>query len=104
MLHRPIETTSFTRSRGFRGKLFCVQINDQAGFLFVFVVMLFFGLYAVTNPKAVKKENEDVPGFHKTGFSWMPVWAWRLFGIALLAVSGIFLYLFLRHSPSMRVL
>jgi hypothetical protein len=79
-------------------------MNDRAGFLFVFVVMLFFGLYAAINPKAVKKENQDVPGFYETGFSWMPVWAWRLFGIALLAVSGIFLYLFLRHSTSMRVL
>jgi type II secretory pathway component PulF len=81
-----------------------MQMNDRAGFLFVFVVMLFFGLYAVILPRAVKKENEDVPGFHKTGFSWVPVWGWRLFGIALLAVSGFFLNLFLRHSPSMRVL
>ncbi len=79
-------------------------MNDRAGFLFVFVVMLFFGLFGVIFPKAAKKGNEDVPGFPKTGFSWVPVWGWRLFGIALLAVSGIFLYLFLRHSPSMRVL
>jgi hypothetical protein len=72
-------------------------MNDRAGFLFVFVVMFFFGLYAVINPKAVKKGNEDVPGFHNTGFSWMPVWGWRLFGIALLGVAAIFLHLFLRH-------
>jgi len=49
----------------------------------VFVVMLLFGLYAVINPKAVKKGNEDVPGFHKTGFSWVPEWGWR-FSILLL--------------------
>ena len=79
-------------------------MNNRVGFLFVFVVMLLSGLYALVNPKAVKKENEDVSGFHKTGFSWMPVWGWRFFGIALLAVAGFFLYLFLRHSPSMRVL
>jgi uncharacterized BrkB/YihY/UPF0761 family membrane protein len=79
-------------------------MNNRVGLLFVFVVMLLFGLYAVVNPKAVKKGNEDVPGFHKTGFSWMPVWGWRFFGIALLVVAGVFLYLFLRHSPSMRVL
>jgi hypothetical protein len=79
-------------------------MNDRAGFLFVFVVMLFYGLYAVIIPKAVKKENEDVPGFYKTGFSWVPVWGWRLFGIALLGVSAIFLYLFLRHSPSVQAL
>jgi hypothetical protein len=59
----------------------------------VSVVMLLSGLYALVNPKAVKKENEDVPGFYKTGFSWVPVWGWRLFGIVLLAVSGFFLYL-----------
>jgi hypothetical protein len=73
-------------------------MNERAGFLFVFVVMLFFGLYALIIPKAVKKENEE------TVFSWLPVWGWRLFGIALLAVSGFFLHLFLRHPPSMRVL
>jgi hypothetical protein len=60
--------------------------------------MLLSGLYALVNPKAVKKENEDVTGFYKTGFSWVPVWGWRLFGIVLLAVSGFFLYLSLRHS------
>jgi hypothetical protein len=80
-----------------------VPSNNRAGFLFVFVVMLLFGLCAIANPKVVKKGNEDVPGFRKTGFSWVPVWGWRLFGIALLAVSGFFLYLFLRHSPSVRV-
>lgn len=76
-------------------------MNNRAGFLFVFIVMLLFGLYAVVNPKAVKKGNEDVPGFHKTGFSLMPVWGWRFFGIALLAVAGVFLYLFLRHSRAL---
>ena len=79
-------------------------MNNRVGFLFVFVVMLLFGLYAVVSPRAVKKGNEDVPGFHKTGFSWMPVWGWRFFGIVLLAESGFFLFLLRRHSPSMRVL
>ena len=79
-------------------------MDDRAGFLFIFVVMLFSGLYAVVFPKTVKKGNEDVPGFHKTGFSQVPVWGWRLIGIALLAVSGFFLYLFLLRSPSTRVL
>jgi hypothetical protein len=74
-----------------------MKMNDRAEFLFVFVVMLVFGLYGVINPKAVKKVNADVPGFPKSGFSWMPVWGWRLFGIALLAVSGLCLYLFLTH-------
>jgi hypothetical protein len=56
-------------------------MNDRAGFLFVFVVMLFFGLYAVIIPKSVKKENEEAE------FSWVPVGGGRLFGVALLAVS-----------------
>ena len=74
-----------------------MQISAHYGFLFIFVIMFFSGLYSLINPKAVKKENADVPGIPKTGFSWMPVWAWRLMGIALLAVSGFFLYLFLAH-------
>ena len=74
-----------------------LAMNDRAGFLFVFVVLLLFGLYSVLSPKAVKKENAYVPGFPKTGFAWMPVWGWRLMGIAELAASGFFLYLFLRH-------
>jgi hypothetical protein len=74
-----------------------MQMNNRAGFLFIFVVMLFFGLYSVISPKAVRKENADVPGFPKTGFSWMPVWGWRLVGIALLVVSGFCLYMFLAH-------
>jgi hypothetical protein len=44
-----------------------MKMNDRAGFLFVFVVMLVFGLYGVINPKAVKKANADVPGFPKSG-------------------------------------
>jgi hypothetical protein len=72
-------------------------MSDRYGFLILFVVMLLFGLYSVINPKAVKKENADVPGFPRTGFSWVPAWSWRLMGIALLAVSGFFLYLFLTH-------
>jgi hypothetical protein len=52
-------------------------MSDRTGFLFVFVVMLFFGLYSVINPKAIKKENADVPGFPKTGFSWKPMTAGR---------------------------
>ena len=79
-------------------------MNDQAGYLGIFVVMLCFGLYALINPKAVKKGHEDIPGFNKTGFSWVPEWGWRLSGIALLGVSAIFLYLFLRHSRFMPVL
>jgi hypothetical protein len=70
-------------------------MSTHYGFLFIFVIMFLSGLYSVINPKAVKKENADVPGFPKTGFSWMPVWGWRLMGIALLAVSGFSLYLFL---------
>jgi hypothetical protein len=72
-------------------------MSDHTSFLFLFVVMFLFGLYAVINPKAVKKENADVPGFPKTGFSWMPAWGWRLMGIVVLAASGFFLYLFLTH-------
>jgi hypothetical protein len=71
-------------------------MSDPAGFLFLFVVMFLFGLYAVINPKAVKKENADVPGFPKTGFSWVPAWGWRMMGIAL-AASGFFLHLFRTH-------
>jgi hypothetical protein len=79
-------------------------MNERFGFLFVSVVMLLSGLYAVANPKAVKKGNEDVPGFHKTGFSRVPVWGWRLLGIALLGVAGFFLYLFLTHTTANQVL
>jgi hypothetical protein len=61
--------------------------------------MLLSRLYALINPRAVKKGNEDVPGFHKTGFSRVPVWGWRVFGIALLVAAGFFLYLFLIHHP-----
>jgi hypothetical protein len=68
-------------------------MGDRYRFLFVFVIMFLFGLYSAINPKAVKKENADVPGFPKTGFSWMPAWGWRLMGIAFLAVSGFFILL-----------
>ena len=74
-----------------------MQTSDRYGFLFVFVIMFLSGLYSAINPKAVKKENADVPGFPKTGFSWIPVWGWRLLGFTFLAVSGVFLYLFLSH-------
>ena len=74
-----------------------MRMNDRSGFLFVSIVMLLFGLYSVINPKAAKKENVDVPGFPRTGFSWVPVWGWRLFGIFLLTVSGLCLYMFLKH-------
>ena len=37
--------------------IFCMQVNNRAGLLFISVVMLFFGLYSVINPKAVSKEN-----------------------------------------------
>jgi len=74
-----------------------MQASDRYGFLFIFVIMLLSGLYSVINPRAVEKENADVPGFPKTGFSWMPVWGIRLVGIALLAVSGFFFYMFLTH-------
>jgi hypothetical protein len=70
-------------------------MSDHYGFLFVFVIMFLSGLYSTINPKAVEKENADVPGFPNTGLSWMPVWGIRLVGITLLAVSGVFLYLFL---------
>jgi len=71
-----------------------MQMNNRAAFLFVSSVMLLFGLYFIINPKTVKKENADVSGFPETGFSWMPAWGWRLFGIFLLAISGLCLYVF----------
>jgi hypothetical protein len=72
-----------------------MQMSHRYGFLFISVAMFLFGLYGVINPKGVKRENADVPGFADTGFAWMPVWGWRLTGIALVALSGFFLYLFL---------
>jgi len=72
-----------------------MQINDRYGFLFA--VAFLSGLYSVIKPQAVKKENADVPGFPKSPFSRMPAWGWRLAGIALLAVSGLFLYLSQNH-------
>ena len=76
------------------------NVRDRAGFLIISVVMLIFGLYFVVKPEAVKKENADVPGFPKTGFSWMPVWGWRLVGVALLGVAGLCLYIFLTHREA----
>jgi hypothetical protein len=76
---------------------FTCRRMTEPDFCSYLLLCFFFGLYALINPKAVKKGNEDVPGFHKTGFSWVPVWGWRFCGIALLAVAGIFLYLFLTH-------
>ncbi len=72
-------------------------MSNRFGFLFLFVMLFLLGLFAVMNPKAAKKENADVPGFHKTGFSWMPIWGFRLVGIATLGISGFFLYMFLTH-------
>jgi hypothetical protein len=70
-------------------------MSDRLVFLLLFVMLLLLGLFAVLNPQAAKKENADVPGFYKTGFSWMPVWGFRLVGIATLGLSGLFLYKFL---------
>jgi hypothetical protein len=72
-------------------------MGDRFLFLFLFVMLFLLGLFAVINPKAAKKENADVPGFYKTGFSWMPIWGFRLAGIGTLGLSGLFLYLFLTH-------
>ena len=80
---------SYDPVRGARGQVI--------GFLLLFVVLLALGLYAAINPKAVKGENADVPGFYRTGFSWMPIWAFRLVGLATVGLSGLFLYLFLSH-------
>lgn len=70
-------------------------MSNRFGFLFLFVMLALLGLFAVMNPN--KKENADVPGFYKTGFSWMPIWGFRLVGIATLGLSGFFLYMFLTH-------
>jgi hypothetical protein len=72
-------------------------MSDRFGFLFGFVILFLLGLFAAIDPKAAKKENEDVPGFYKTGFSWMPIWGIRFVGVATLGFSGIFLYMFLTH-------
>ena len=72
-------------------------MSNRFGFLFLFVMLALLGLFAVMNPRAAKKENADVPGFYKTRFSWMPIWGFRLVGIATLGLSGFFLYMFLTH-------
>ena len=72
-------------------------MSNRFGFLFLFVMLFLLGLFAAMNPKAAKKENADVVGFYKTGFSWMPLWGFRLVGIATLGLSGFFLYMFLTH-------
>jgi len=72
-------------------------MSNRFGLLFLFVLLFLLGLFTVMNPRAAKRENVDVPGFYKTGFSWMPIWGFRLVGIATLGLSGFFLYMFLTH-------
>ena len=71
----------------FRGRI--TVMGDRLAFLVFFVALFALGLYATVKPEASKRENEDVPGFPKTGFSWLPVWGNGL--------SGVFLYLFWTH-------
>jgi hypothetical protein len=65
-------------------------MSDRFAFL-VFAIALFpMGIYAAINSKAAKKGNAGVPGFPKTGFAKMPVWFFRLVGIATVGMSGFF--------------
>jgi hypothetical protein len=72
-------------------------MSDRFAFLFLAIVFFVMGSFALVNPQAVKKENADVPGFHKTGFAMMPIWAFRLVGAAIVGLSSFFLYVFATH-------
>jgi hypothetical protein len=72
---------------------------DRLAFLFLAVVLLPLGLYALINPNGAKKQNADGPYF-KTGFANMPLWFFRVGGIVTLGMSAFFTYMFWIHRIS----
>ena len=71
-------------------------MSDRFGFLFLAVVLLPLGLYALLNPRGTKRQNADGPYF-RIGLANMPLWFFRASGIATLAMSVLFAYLFWTH-------
>ncbi len=71
-------------------------MSDHFGFLFLAVVLLPLGLYAMLNPRGAKRQNADGPYF-KSGLANMPVWFFRAIGIVTLGMSAFFAYMFWTH-------
>jgi len=71
-------------------------MSDRFAFLFMAVVLLPLGLYALLNPRGTKKQNADRPYF-KTGLANMPLWFFRAAGIVTLGMSAFFTYMFWTH-------
>jgi hypothetical protein len=71
-------------------------MGDRFAFLFMAVVLLPLGLYALLNPRGAKKQNADGPDF-KSGLANMPLWFFTAGGIVPLGMSAFFAYMFWTH-------
>ena len=72
-------------------------MNDGIAFLFLSVILLPLGGYALFKPDAVKREYADGPYF-KT-FGQKPLWVFRSIGVLTIAMSIFFAYIFwTRHG------
>jgi hypothetical protein len=72
---------------------------DRSGFLYMAVVRLPLGLYALLNPRSAKKQNADGPYF-KSGFADLPPWSFRAGGIVTLGLAAFFASMFWMHWNS----
>ena len=71
-------------------------MSNRFAFLFLVVVLLPLGLYALLSPRGAKKQNADGPYF-KSGLANMPLWLFRAFGVVTLGMSALFVYMFWSH-------
>jgi hypothetical protein len=71
-------------------------MSDRFGFLFLGIVLLPLGLYALLNPRGAKRQHADGP-YVKSVFANMPRWFFRAGGIVTLGMSVFFAYMFWTH-------
>lgn len=71
-------------------------MSERFAFLFLAVLLLPLGLYALVNPRGAKNQNADGPYF-KSGFAGMPLWFFRLGGIVTIGISAFFAYMSWTH-------
>jgi hypothetical protein len=53
-----------------------------------------FGVYSTFCAQTAKSSFKEVPEKERPGWSYMPLWYYRALGLVVLAVSGLFFYLF----------
>ncbi len=71
-------------------------MSDHFGFLFLALVLMILGLYALIDPRGAKRENADGPYF-KTGLARMPLWLFRAMGAVTVGMAAFFAYMFWNH-------